>query len=96
MVPHHQGAIEMANAAEGKLSDPELRRMRDAIVRTQAAEIAQRKRVHGRLFREALRPDEGAHAQLGLSAQEAGMALRCTGARSEPRSPRSTRSSSTT
>jgi uncharacterized protein (DUF305 family) len=73
MVSHHQAAIEMANAAAGKLRDPELLRLREAIVRTQADEIEQMKRIHRRLFGEPLEPDERAHTQLGLSAQEAGM-----------------------
>ena len=61
MVPHHRSALEMAEAARGRIEDPTLRKIQDAITRTQAAEIRQMERIHERLFGEALEPDEGAH-----------------------------------
>ena len=73
MVPHHRSALEMAEAARGRIEDPKLRKIQDAITRTQAAEIRQMERIHERLFGEPLKPDGGAHMQLGLSAKEAGM-----------------------
>ena len=73
MVPHHQSAIDMAKAAEGKIESPELRRLQRAIERTQTAEIREMERIHRRLLRSPLRPDEQAPSQLGLSASEAGM-----------------------
>jgi len=73
MVPHHRSAIEMAEAAQGRLENPKIRKIQDVIAKTQAAEIGQMQRIHQRLFDEPLEPDEGAHKQLGLSAQEAGM-----------------------
>ena len=73
MVPHHRSAVEMASAAEGRLEDPQIRRIEGAIAKAQTAEIDQMKRIHERLFGAPLAPDEGAHTQLGLSAQEAGM-----------------------
>jgi uncharacterized protein (DUF305 family) len=47
MVPHHSGAILMCREAE--LSDPELRSLCEGIVRSQAEEIAQMKRILERL-----------------------------------------------
>ena len=73
MVPHHRSALEMAKAAKGRLEHARIRELRTAILETQAAEIAQMRRIHERLFGTPLRPDERAHAQLGLSAEEAGM-----------------------
>ena len=73
MVPHHRSAVEMANAAQGRLADPKIREIQDAIAKTQEAEIGQMQRIHQRLFDEPLEPNDGAHMQLGLSAQEAGM-----------------------
>lgn len=73
MVPHHRSAIEMAEAAQGRLENPQIREIQGTIARTQAAEIGQMQRIHQRLFDEPLKPNEGAHMQLGLSAQEAGM-----------------------
>ena len=43
MVPHHEGAVEMAKIAQQRAQRPEIRQMADAIVRSQAAEIAQMK-----------------------------------------------------
>ncbi len=73
MVPHHRSAIEMADAAQGRIEDEKLRKINDAIIKTQAGEIRQMERIHERVFGEPLKPDEGAHMQLGLSAKEAGM-----------------------
>ena len=73
MVPHHRSAIDMAEAAQGRLEDERLGDIQDAIIKTQATEIRQMERIHERLFGESLEPDEGAHMKLGLSAKEAGM-----------------------
>ncbi len=43
MVPHHQGAIEMAKIAEQRAEHPELTQMADAIVSAQEGEISQMK-----------------------------------------------------
>jgi len=41
MVPHHEGAIEMARIAEQRSQRPEIRQMASDILRTQASEIEQ-------------------------------------------------------
>src|SRR5215211_2093769 len=73
MVPHHQSAIEMARFAEGEGESAFVQELAGSITSAQEEEIGQMRKIHERLFRSPLRPDEGAHDALGLSAEEAGM-----------------------
>ncbi len=43
MVPHHQGAVEMAKIAQQRAEHPEIKTMADAIIRAQEGEITQMK-----------------------------------------------------
>lgn len=73
MVPHHRSAVEMAAVAEGEAKTDFVRRLASDITRTQTEEIGEMGQIHERLFDARLKPDMGAHSQLGLSAEEAGM-----------------------
>jgi uncharacterized protein (DUF305 family) len=73
MVPHHESAIAMAEVARRRAEHPEIRELAHAIVSAQEREIGQMRRIHRDLFGEPLLPNADAHAQLGLSMDEAGM-----------------------
>ena len=73
MVPHHEGAIEMATAAkEAGLSQPELVKVADDILATQKLEINQMKDWRGEWFGSSTIDPKGA-AALGLSESQMGM-----------------------
>jgi uncharacterized protein (DUF305 family) len=73
MVPHHEGAIEMAKAAkDAGLAEPELIEIADAIVDTQQREIDEMKDWRAEWFGSAeIDPLGGTF--LGLSEDEMGM-----------------------
>jgi len=73
MAPHHESAIRMAGIASKRAQHRELRQLAAGILAAQQAEVAQIAQMHRRLTGETLRPNADARAQLGLSAQEAGM-----------------------
>jgi uncharacterized protein (DUF305 family) len=73
MAPHHESAIRMAGIASKRARHAELRKLARDIVTAQEAEVAKIARMHRRLMGETLRPNADAHAQLGLSARQAGM-----------------------
>jgi uncharacterized protein (DUF305 family) len=73
MVPHHRSAVEMAKVADTEGQSAFVKNLASEITRTQTEEVAQMEQIHQRLFNAPLKPDMGAHAALGLSAQEAGM-----------------------
>ncbi|MDZ8030061.1 MULTISPECIES: DUF305 domain-containing protein [unclassified Nostoc] len=43
MIPHHQGAVEMANVAQQKSKRPEIKKLADNIIKSQNQEITQMK-----------------------------------------------------
>ncbi|MEH2359798.1 DUF305 domain-containing protein [Nostoc sp.] len=54
MIPHHQGAVEMANVAQQKSKRPEIKKLADNIIKSQNQEITQMKR-----WRQAWYPKAG-------------------------------------
>lgn len=73
MVPHHEGAIEMAKAAkDAGLSQSELVEIANAIIATQQQEIDQMKAWRGEWFGSSEINPMGAET-LGLSEDEMGM-----------------------
>ncbi|WDT93526.1 DUF305 domain-containing protein [Thermoleophilum album] len=71
MVPHHEGAIEMARAALKRAEHPEIRRLARAIVATQKREVATLRAIHRDLFGGKPGPPR-AH-RFGMTMDEAGM-----------------------
>jgi uncharacterized protein (DUF305 family) len=55
MIPHHQGAVEMANVAQEKSKRPEIKKLADNIIKSQNSEITQMKQ-----WRQAWYPNAGA------------------------------------
>lgn len=54
MIPHHQGAVEMANVAQVKSKRPEIKKLADNIIKSQNQEITQMKQ-----WRQAWYPKMG-------------------------------------
>ncbi|WP_218651802.1 DUF305 domain-containing protein [Nostoc sp. C052] len=54
MIPHHQGAVEMANVAQQKSKRPEIKKLADNIIKSQNQEITQMKQ-----WRQAWYPKAG-------------------------------------
>ena len=73
MIPHHESAIEMAKLAVANGEHPQVRQLASNIVRTQGREIRRIRRIYRLLFGVPVKPNAGAHMQLGLSADAAGM-----------------------
>ena len=73
MAAHHESAIEMAEIADERTQDPFIKKLAGDILKTQERELAQMEEIYERLFDAGLRPDPGAHEELGLTAEEAGM-----------------------
>jgi uncharacterized protein (DUF305 family) len=72
MVPHHEGAIEMAEIAAEQGEHAEITDLADNIIASQGAEIDQLETAHERLFDAPL--GEVDHGSLGLSEADSGMA----------------------
>lgn len=71
MVPHHEGAIEMARIARKRARHHEIRELADAVIAAQTAEIETLESIHERLFGEPV--GAMSHGSMGLDAQMMGM-----------------------
>jgi uncharacterized protein (DUF305 family) len=71
MIPHHEGAIEMAEPARERAEHSEIAAMAEQIIATQSDEVRELEAAHERLFDGPVGSVD--HGTLGLSAAEAGM-----------------------
>jgi uncharacterized protein (DUF305 family) len=68
MVPHHEGAVEMAKIAEERGQRPEIKQLAAAIITTQNAEIKTLNGLAARLEKAGIE-----HGELGVPEEEMGM-----------------------
>lgn len=73
MVPHHEGAIEMAEIAQQRAEHPEIATLANEIIDSQSTEIEQLDAIHQRIFGEPVGAVE--HGSLGLADHEMGMSM---------------------
>lgn len=67
MIPHHQGAIEMAALVEDRTERQELRDLADRITEVQAAEVATLEGMLDRLSGEQDVPEDPEHDAMGMA-----------------------------
>lgn len=67
MTPHHQGAIDMAQAVKQKSKRPEMQKLADAIIKAQAREIAQMKQWRQAWYPKASADPVAWHGPMGHS-----------------------------
>lgn len=72
MIPHHEGAIEMAEIAQEQGEHPEIQDLAENIIASQGAEIGELETAHERLFDAPVGDVD--HGDLGLSEEDSGMA----------------------
>jgi len=71
MVPHHEGAIEMAEIAKERAQHPEIVQLANEIVRTQTSEIQRLNEIHESVFNTSVSgSDQG---DLGMDQSMMGM-----------------------
>ena len=71
MVPHHEGAIEMAEIAMERAQHPEITQLANEIVRTQTSEIQRLNEIHESVFNTSISgSDQG---DLGMDQSMMGM-----------------------
>jgi len=71
MVPHHEGAIEMAEIAKENGEPPEIIQLANEIVRTQSAEIEDLNGMHERIFGGPVGSED--HGDMGMDETMMGM-----------------------
>ena len=68
MIPHHQGAVEMAKQAKEKSKRPEIQKLADDIIKAQDKEIAQMKQWRTAWYPKATAEPVAYNAKTGKSA----------------------------
>ncbi len=74
MIPHHEGAVEMANLALAKAKRPEIKKLAEAIKKDQTREIAQMQAWYKQWYSTEV-PERSASMGMGMSQGHSGMPM---------------------
>lgn len=73
MIPHHEGAIEMAQLAKKQATNPEIKTLADSIIKSQSEEITQMKNWYKDWYGVEIPVEDDKHMGMGRGMMRGGM-----------------------